>query len=215
MISSLRRYYQAKLVYPDVCSVLRVETYLFDSGISYHTAEGIVRSSINFKTYRADGSLRDDDAFWDIFWNFQLGTLPNRVSIFELFTKIHRYFKIFDKICCWKVKYEKSVNLIFIFYHFLVIVFTFKNRCSHILISYFTFSKIGKNQINIDSKIILFFNCIYLFLFFECLFCTYFCNFHKIHEFYTTKLCTMIIYKSLACREFRMRMLVRIYDSIE
>lgn len=170
MISSLRRYYQAKLVHPDVCSVLRVETYLFDSGISYHTAEEIVRSSINFKTYRADGSLRDDDAFWDIFWNFQLGTLPNRVSIFELFTKIHRYFKIFDKICCWKVKYEKSVNLIFIFYHFLVIVFTFKNRCSHILISYFTFSKIGKNQINIDSKIILFFNCIYLFLFFECLF---------------------------------------------
>lgn len=77
-----------------------------------------------------------------------------------------KLIKIFDKICCWKVKYEKSVNLIFIFYHFLVIVFTFKNRCSHILISYFTFSKIGKNQINIDSKIILFFNCIYLFLFF-------------------------------------------------
>lgn len=66
VLGSLRRYYSRKLAHVDVHAVLQMETHLFDSGISYHVAEGIVRSSINFKTYRADASLRDDDAFWDI-----------------------------------------------------------------------------------------------------------------------------------------------------
>ena len=119
VLGSLRRYYRRRLVHLDVCAVLRMETHPFDSGISYHT-EGIVRSGINFKTYRADGNLRNDGAFWDISWDlnkpvFKLFNENLEVSL--VYSAVHGENLLFPRF--FPLTFETTLSPSFFFLFFI------------------------------------------------------------------------------------------------